>query len=61
MIPYCLDSRLTDGGYVVSLMRVPRSTLQKCFIVIISVGSRVNLRAIAQLGGISKLQNFSDL
>jgi hypothetical protein len=30
-IPHCIDSRLTDGGKVVSLTRRPRSTSQKHF------------------------------
>jgi hypothetical protein len=30
-IPHCLDSRLTDGGLVVSLKKRPRSTPQKYY------------------------------
>jgi hypothetical protein len=31
-IPYCLDTRLTDVGEVLSLTRRPSSTLQEYFI-----------------------------
>jgi hypothetical protein len=36
-MPHLLDNRLTDGGEVVSIMRWPRPTPQKHFLVLISV------------------------
>jgi hypothetical protein len=51
-IPHCLDSRLTDGGRVVNLKRRSRSTLQKYFLVLISVW--VNPRARGRLEGLGK-------
>jgi hypothetical protein len=36
-IPHCLDSRLIDGGEVVSLTHRPRSTAQKHFFLLLLV------------------------
>jgi hypothetical protein len=46
-MPLCLDSRLTDGGKVVSPTHRPRSTPQKhyfLFLILISLRGRVNSR-----------------
>jgi hypothetical protein len=49
-IPLCLDSRLTDGGKVVSLTHRPCSTPQElCFLLLV------------RLKGLSKLKKLNDL
>jgi hypothetical protein len=53
-LPHFLDNRLTDGGEVVSLTRGPRFTLQKQFLVLISVAGGINPRAIVGLEGLGK-------
>jgi hypothetical protein len=52
--PQCLDSRLTYGSEVVSLMRRPCFTPQTDFMVFISVRGWINSRVIVRLEGIWK-------
>jgi hypothetical protein len=60
-IPHCLDNRLRDGGEVVSLKRLPRFTIHKDVLVLVSVtGCEIN-RAMLRLEGLGKLKNFNDL
>jgi hypothetical protein len=60
-IPHCLDNRLIDGGYVVSLTRLPRSTAQEQFIILFSVRGWVNPRDIVWPEGLVKFKIFMDL
>jgi hypothetical protein len=60
-IPCCLDIRLTDGREVVSLTHLPRSALQKHFLVLNSGSGRVNRRTIVRQERSSNLKKFSDL
>jgi hypothetical protein len=40
-IPHCLDNRLTDGGKVVSLTRLPHTTLQNIiFLLLVPISVR---------------------
>jgi hypothetical protein len=43
--PYCLGNRLTHGGDVVSLMRRPRFSPRKIFLLLISIRGCFNPRA----------------
>jgi hypothetical protein len=54
-IPHFLDSRITDGGEVVSLTRRPRFIPNKNFLELISV------RGWVRLEGLGKLNTFNDL
>jgi hypothetical protein len=56
MIQHCLDNRLKDGCAVVSLMRRPRSTPQKHFLVLISVRGWVDTRVTVEGLGQLKFQ-----
>jgi hypothetical protein len=49
-LSHLLDTRLIDGGEVATLMRRPPFT-PGIFLVLISVGGRVDPRAILQLEG----------
>jgi hypothetical protein len=57
-IPHFLDCRLTDGDEVVSLTCQLCFTLQKHFLVLISVRGLVN-PTILQLEGLGKLKRHS--
>jgi hypothetical protein len=54
---FSLESRLTDGGKVVSLTRRPPFTPTGRFLVLISVRGWVDPRAIVQLEGLCQLKN----
>jgi hypothetical protein len=56
-----LDSRLADGGQVVSLKRRPRFAPKKNFLVLISVRVWVNPRATVWLEGLGKTEKSNDL
>jgi hypothetical protein len=55
-IAHCLDSRLSDGGEVVSVTHRPRSTPQKYFLLVIPVTGRVDLKATVWLEGLGILK-----
>jgi hypothetical protein len=58
-IPHCLDSRLTDGGKVVSLTHRPRSTLQKHYYSVSGTHSCYRLsepQGLVQPEGLGKLK-----
>jgi hypothetical protein len=53
-IPHFLNSRLGDGGKVVSLTLRPRFTPQKHFLLLISVRGRIN--AMVRPEGLGKFK-----
>jgi hypothetical protein len=55
-VEYHLDTRLTDGGEVVSLTRRQRSTPHKHFMALVSVRGGINPRAMARLEVLSRLK-----
>jgi hypothetical protein len=57
-IPHCLDSRLTDGGEVVSHTHRPHITLEEDRLLFISFRGWGNPRAIVQLEGLGKLKKI---
>jgi hypothetical protein len=56
VIPLVVDSRLTDGGEVVSLTRRSSFTPRK-ILLLSSVRGRVDLRAIVRLESFGELKN----
>jgi hypothetical protein len=61
-IPHCLDSRLTDGGEVVSRMHRPHSTPQIHFFSGTYFCYRLSkLQVLVRLEGLGKLRKLKDL
>jgi hypothetical protein len=63
-IPHCLDSRLTDGGKLVSSKHRPHSTPQNIiflFLVLISVRSWVSPQSLVRPEWVGKLEKFIHL
>jgi hypothetical protein len=57
-LSHFLDSRLTDGGKVVSLTRRPPFTPEGRFLVLISLRGSVDPRTVMLLEGLGKLKKI---